>query len=206
MSKAGNNKSYTSHQQRLMMEALDIVQGSRRADYGKPERNFERIAVLWQAYLLAKYGSGDVEMHIDAVDVCHMLDLVKLARLIESPDHEDSIRDRFGYQACYVDLVYSDKDEEWQDWPSSDPTSDDQYPEVNDGAGEGVKVADNIVDEYTRLCRDHDEQNALAAAAAMARNPDVEPVVVDWPQDGSQYPQEALQLNKNFNSAKRSIR
>ena len=96
-----------------MREALDIVNGSRQKDYGSPERNFARIATLWSAYLEV---AADVQlmagMHaacrpvISPVNVCHMLDLVKLARLVETPDHEDSLRDRFGYNLCNVDLVY----------------------------------------------------------------------------------------------------
>jgi Domain of unknown function (DUF6378) len=114
-----NQKDHRSHQERLMMEALDIINGARRNSYGPPERNFHRIATLWTAYLRA---SGSSSRHVagilGAIDVCHMLDLVKLARLIETPNHEDSIRDRFGYQGCYVDLVYnSEKEADWQEWP-----------------------------------------------------------------------------------------
>jgi hypothetical protein len=121
--KVSKDGTYKSNQERLMMEALDIINGSRRAAYGPPERNFERIAILWSAYLRA---SNDwVTEPIGAIDVCHMLDLVKLARLIETPDHEDSIRDRFGYQGCYVDMIDSHKakpEEGWQSWP---PQADD---------------------------------------------------------------------------------
>jgi hypothetical protein len=112
--KVGEQRTYRSHQERLMMEALDIIGGSRRASYGPPERNFHRAALLHSAYLSAKIGRS---ISLDAIDVCHMQDLVKLARLIETPDHEDSIRDRFGYQGCYVDLVLNKSSGEWQDWP-----------------------------------------------------------------------------------------
>lgn len=103
-------KAYSSHQERLMMEALDIIGGARREAYGPPERNFDRIALLWSAYLAASEYKRPLGCEgVNAVDVCHMLDLVKLARLIESPDHEDSMRDRFGYQGCYVDLVMGEQ-------------------------------------------------------------------------------------------------
>lgn len=120
MSATGHKKS---HQERLMLEALDIINGSRRKAYGPPERNFERIAALWSAYVAVAADAHPDQEGLSAIDVCHMLDLVKLARLVETPDHEDSIRDRFGYQGCYVDLVYGDKPvaeaeaEEWTDWP-----------------------------------------------------------------------------------------
>jgi hypothetical protein len=67
-----------------------------------------------------------------------MQDLVKLARLIETPNHEDSIRDRFGYQGCYVDLVLN-KDE-WQDWP---PTAG--YDTMGAGAATNPAGYDPVV-------------------------------------------------------------
>lgn len=116
-------ESIKDRQRRLMLEALDIVNGSRQAAYGPPERNFSRIAALWSAYLEiafdAKQGRYITRDALTAVDVCHMLDLLKLARLVVTPDHQDSIRDRFGYQACYVGLVSNEwVDNEWVDWPA----------------------------------------------------------------------------------------
>lgn len=126
-----------------MLEALDIIGGARRKAYGPPERNFDRIAALWNGYMEAS-SVNDEHRWLNAIDVCHMLDLVKLARLIESPNHEDSMRDRFGYQGCYVDLVYGDEptsipvetieattNEGWVDWPADvEPpyVADEQRP------------------------------------------------------------------------------
>lgn len=98
-----------SEMERLSGEALAIVRGARREAYGKPERNFERIAVLWTAYLEASIG---VAPFIAPEMVCHMIDLIKLARLIETPDHEDSLRDRLGYTLCNIDLVLEGKTKE----------------------------------------------------------------------------------------------
>ncbi len=97
-------------------EALDIVTGVRREAYGRPERNFGRIGLLWAAYLRAAEVL-DEHATIDAIHVCHLLDLVKLGRLIESPHHEDSLRDRLGYTLCNIDLVLGDDDKVWVDWP-----------------------------------------------------------------------------------------
>ena len=108
-----------STQERLMTEALAIINGERQTAYGKPEDNFARIGYLWTAYLKAA-GYTDC---IGPVAVCHMLDLVKLARLIETPDHEDSLRDRFGYNGCNVKLVLPQvpdataRSEVWGPWP-----------------------------------------------------------------------------------------
>lgn len=132
-----------------MMEALDIINGSRREAYGPPERNFERIASLWSAYMAVAADAHPDQIGLSAIDVCHMLDLVKLARLVETPDHEDSIRDRFGYQGCYVDLVLGDKPVEavptdqrdmvwengqWVDWPPAIEPVVVDFPHKSNGA------------------------------------------------------------------------
>jgi len=93
-----------STQERLMQEALAIINGERQNAYGPPERNFERIGWLWSAYLKA----ANYTDCIGPIAVCHMLDLVKLARLIQTPGHEDSLRDRFGYNGCNVALALND--------------------------------------------------------------------------------------------------
>ena len=107
-----------------MMEALAIINGERQSAYGVPEDNFKRIGYLWTAYLKA----ADYTDCIGPVAVCHMLDLVKLARLIATPDHEDSLRDRFGYNGCNVRLTMEQRKDDlsskptfgaWVDWPPS---------------------------------------------------------------------------------------
>lgn len=75
-------------------EAKNIVAGARRAAYGKPEDNFERIARFWQAYF-ENTGRGDVR--ITAADISPLMRLMKEARLCETPDHRDSFVDLVGY-------------------------------------------------------------------------------------------------------------
>ena len=81
----------------ILEEAGEIVSGPRRKAYGHPKPNHDRIALLWSAYLKAKYEN---EFDLDAIDVVLMMDAVKTARLIESPDHRDSWVDKVGYSAC----------------------------------------------------------------------------------------------------------
>lgn len=78
----------------LAEEAKNIVSGARRAAYGKPENNFERIARFWQAYF-DNTGRGCV--NLTAADVSPMMRLMKEARLCETPDHRDSFVDLIGY-------------------------------------------------------------------------------------------------------------
>ena len=83
----------------------NIVNGARRGAYGKPENNFHRIALLWQAWLDARglrivaTNSSDstYEYRLAAGDVSPMMRLMKEARLCETPDHLDSHMDIVGY-------------------------------------------------------------------------------------------------------------
>lgn len=68
-----------------------IICGNREVAYGKPEDNFKRIADLWKVYL---------GFDITKRDVAYMMILMKVARLMNNPEHLDSIVDIAGYAAC----------------------------------------------------------------------------------------------------------
>lgn len=74
-------------------EAKNIVTGARRAAYGKPEDNFERIARFWKAY----FDNTGRPIELTAADVSPLMRLMKEARLCETPDHRDSFVDMVGY-------------------------------------------------------------------------------------------------------------
>lgn len=74
-------------------EAKNIVSGARRAAYGKPEDNFERIARFWKAY----FENTGRPIGLTAADVSPLMRLMKEARLCETPDHRDSFVDLVGY-------------------------------------------------------------------------------------------------------------
>lgn len=59
----------------------------RGGNYGPPEENFANIAAFWRAWVKARHG---VELPLDAADVGMMSALIKVARLAQTPDHEDS--------------------------------------------------------------------------------------------------------------------
>lgn len=88
----------------LVAEALGIVTGARLGAYGKPEKNFERIARLWNAYLENRPPTAPGIRLID-LDVAQMMVLVKMARMAETPAHRDSIVDILGYTLCYGELA-----------------------------------------------------------------------------------------------------
>jgi hypothetical protein len=114
-----------SEKERLMEEALAIINGSRREDYGPPERNFERIALLHTAYLRARGLLRSTDA-ITSVDVCRMQGLVKVCRRMETPNHEDSLRDDLGYTLLEIEMVLEQPEKEdvvRVDWPA---TPDDE--------------------------------------------------------------------------------
>ena len=81
----------------ILQEAEAAVYGPRQAAYGHPSENFGRTARLWTAYLGERAPHG-----LTASDVAMMMVLVKMARLMESPEHRDSIVDMAGYTATYA--------------------------------------------------------------------------------------------------------
>lgn len=106
---------YKSQSWRLDMkitkdELLDKAKSAvanRGLNYGTPKDNFVRIARLWAVHLQNRYNEV---FAIDAIDVALMMDLVKTARLENTPNHLDSWIDKAGYAACGANIA-SDKPE-----------------------------------------------------------------------------------------------
>lgn len=78
--------------------AKRCVVGDREQDYGSPEQNFERIAEMWEAYMVGKCTSADV--CIQPEDVAAMLALLKIARIASGHAKADNWVDLAGYAAC----------------------------------------------------------------------------------------------------------
>ena len=83
-----------SENESVLDEAKRIIYGDREKTYGKPSKNLETIAVMWQSFLDAR---GDVSL--TAKDVAVMMILLKSARLGNDLDHRDSVVDICGYAA-----------------------------------------------------------------------------------------------------------
>lgn len=83
----------------LCTQASAIVAGARRKAYGPPENNFERIAILHEAWdaVVATVPEGTID---GRVMVAARQILTKLARIAETPNHTDSWRDVAGYADC----------------------------------------------------------------------------------------------------------
>lgn len=85
--------------ERLLQEASDIIQ-ERGENYGSPLDNFTRIAKFWSVLF-------DVDIKPEQVGLA--MDLVKTARLMETPDHHDSYMDKAGYVAANWEVIQDSK-------------------------------------------------------------------------------------------------
>ena len=91
-----------SIQSDLLKEVSEIVGGERSRDYGPPSVNLdERTAELWNAYFNIKPSPS-----IDGVDVCNLMILLKLARIMEDSSVKDNYADIAGYAAAAWEIVH----------------------------------------------------------------------------------------------------
>ena len=74
----------------ILQKAEQMINGPRARDYGDAYNNHERIAKMWTVLL-------NKEITVPQVYQCMIA--VKLSRLIETPEHEDSAIDICGYGA-----------------------------------------------------------------------------------------------------------
>lgn len=97
-----NETKSTSHyspRAQVLEAAIQAVMQDRNASYGPPESNFQDIADAWNWYLARKLPEVRAKQ-ISAIDVAHMMILMKMARLKYNPMHRDSKVDVAGYAAC----------------------------------------------------------------------------------------------------------
>jgi hypothetical protein len=73
----------------VLKEASQLINGQRASDYGDAHENFGCIAAMWSAYL---------GYPVSAASVCHMMAILKIARL-RNGSHRDSSVDCAGYMA-----------------------------------------------------------------------------------------------------------
>lgn len=87
-------------------EAIKVEE--RGSSYGDAIQNHQDIADLWSILLRQK-----LLKPISALEVALLMDLMKTARLMKSPDHLDSLEDKVNY--CGIAMVISDHDQECKD-------------------------------------------------------------------------------------------
>ena len=83
-----------------LRKAATIITGEREDTYGGPEDNFNRIAAIWTVLFGREFTAADVALAMAAV---------KMARLVNAPDHLDSYVDLAGYAACGYEIATKHK-------------------------------------------------------------------------------------------------
>ena len=83
-----------------LLDACKVALNSRGQHYGKVLENHNRIAKIWSIIL---------GLDITEEQVALMMVGLKVARLIETPDHQDSILDIAGYAAVMSECVEEKK-------------------------------------------------------------------------------------------------
>jgi hypothetical protein len=82
-----------------------ILQQDRGRIYGSPYSNHKRIAEIWSAIL---------ETPITAHQVVTCMVGTKLARLVETPSHHDSVVDAVAYLAFYEDVLEAQLSDDYE--------------------------------------------------------------------------------------------
>lgn len=85
----------SANREKLFTEATLLTQDRGRI-YGSPYTNHKRIADIW---------SGIFDFPITPHQVVLAMVGLKLARLVESPQHHDSVADAVAYLAFYEDVI-----------------------------------------------------------------------------------------------------
>ena len=80
----------------LLDEAKQTITGERQDQYGAPEDSFARIAGYWSIYL---------GRQVSALDVAHLMALMKLARAQGQGFRRDNYVDLAGYAAIAADRL-----------------------------------------------------------------------------------------------------
>ena len=78
-----------------LLENVTVALSDRGSAYGDASDNFQRIADIWSVIL---------NDHVTMKEVALCMAAVKMARLIETPDHADSWVDLAGYAALGVEV------------------------------------------------------------------------------------------------------
>lgn len=115
-------KKQITPRREILLEAADLVDGDRNAQYGDPNDDFMRTAIYWSTHIGGVFRRKINEANlpktvdldhvlailddlIDPHDVAIMMTQLKISRLSWSPDKRDHYADSAGYMACGWDTV-----------------------------------------------------------------------------------------------------
>lgn len=88
------------NRKQILDNAAAAVLKDRQETYGPPEDSFTTIAELWTIYLQRRKPGP-----LLPYEIATMLILMKIARVIKSPEHMDNWCDEAGYAACGGELA-----------------------------------------------------------------------------------------------------
>jgi len=94
-----------SVREKILSKAKDAVCKSRQSTYGDIEDSFDRIAVMWSAYLKGLKESSE----LDGRNVALMMIMLKIARSEHKTDYDDNYVDIAGYAANAAELAIEKK-------------------------------------------------------------------------------------------------
>lgn len=81
----------------ICTKAAELVGGDRDRQHGAKLDNFERIAIMWNAWMSVR---RDLAAPLDAHDVAQMMSLLKKARTQSGEFNIDDYVDDVGYTSC----------------------------------------------------------------------------------------------------------
>jgi hypothetical protein len=86
----------------ILLKSAELVSGDRQQTHGDKTQNHENIATLWNAYLDIR---PDPTAPLTALDACHMMLLLKLARTQLGGFNPDNWVDMAGYAGCSGEIA-----------------------------------------------------------------------------------------------------
>jgi len=90
-----------SVREKILNKAKDAVCKSRQSTYGDIEDSFDRIAVMWSAYLKGLKDPSE----LDGRNVAMLMIMLKIARSEHKTDYDDNYVDIAGYAANAAELA-----------------------------------------------------------------------------------------------------
>jgi len=90
---------------KILRKALDIINGERQDQYGKPEDSFALIGKYWTEFLKANGVIACDKVNISNKEVAEMMMLFKIARMSGQKPSLDNYLDLVGYAGIAADMV-----------------------------------------------------------------------------------------------------
>lgn len=87
----------------IAKKASELVNGDRDRQHGDKLKNFENIALMWNAWMAV--ANKRPNRPLDAHDVATMMECLKIARRCSGSHNIDDYLDSVGYAACAGEIA-----------------------------------------------------------------------------------------------------